>query len=67
MPQFPIAALEWRNTDRCGTHASDRGKQAHMTQPAAPDDLDAMVQRLAADYALAASWTDFVESFQGHQ
>jgi hypothetical protein len=44
-----------------------RGKQAQLTQPTAPDDLNAMVQSLAADYALAASWTEFVENFRGHQ
>jgi hypothetical protein len=67
MPQCPIAALEWRNTARRGPHASDRSKQAQLTQPAAPDELNATVQRLAADYASAASWTDFVESFRGQQ
>jgi hypothetical protein len=68
MPQRPIAALEWRKGPaRCAPSAIDRGKQAHLTQPAAPDDLNAMVQHLAADYASATSWTEFVENFWGQQ
>jgi hypothetical protein len=67
IPPCLLAPLEWRNTARCGLLASNRGKQAQLTQPAYPDDLNAMVQRLAADYAPAASWTEFVENFRGHQ
>jgi hypothetical protein len=63
IPPCPLAPLGWRNTARCGPLASNRGKQAQLTQPAYPDDLNAMVQRLAADYASAASWTEFVENF----
>jgi hypothetical protein len=57
IPLCPIAALEWRRSARCGS------KPAQLTPPAYQDDLKAMVQRLAANYESAASWTEFVENF----
>jgi hypothetical protein len=61
IPLCPIAALEWRPSARCVS------KPAQLTPPAYLDNLNAMVQRLAADYESAASWTEFVENFRGRQ
>jgi hypothetical protein len=55
IPLCLIAALEWRHIAQCGPLARNRGNPAQQTPSAYPDDPNAMVQHLAADYESAAS------------
>jgi hypothetical protein len=50
-----------------GNYKHARTKETTLAASAPPDELEGLVQGLAADYASASSWKEFVENFRGQE